>query len=249
LRGGVAFPAIKLGSAEIFFLPDAVLVVSGNSVAALHYRDLEFSSRPIQFIEESGVPSDAEIVSETWRCVNKSGGPDRRFNSNRQLPVCKYGEMDFGSAGGLNGKMQFSNVAAGQKFTKAIQILIKYAAADSELSPFSSYAVAKNWPLVAFLSCAVLAGAALGSVGILTSPTLSSAFSHSQSQPQPNSSAPDLQKTPVGSSGNGTQVPEHKIQGGPVKPPLDISPTLPTPPSYRPAQIPPQTNFPLGGRY
>ena len=27
----------------------------------------------------------------TWQYANKSGGPDRRFNNNRQLPICLYG--------------------------------------------------------------------------------------------------------------------------------------------------------------
>jgi hypothetical protein len=124
IRGNIVVPAIKLGSAELFFLPDSVLVVSRNSIAALHYRDLRFSNAATTFIEDGRAPRDALVVGQTWRFVNKSGGPDRRFNFNRQLPACRYGEMDFSSAGGLNGKIHFSNISAGEKFARAIEILI-----------------------------------------------------------------------------------------------------------------------------
>ena len=32
-----------------------------------------------RFIETAAVPNDAKIVDHTWRYVNKSGVPDRRF--------------------------------------------------------------------------------------------------------------------------------------------------------------------------
>lgn len=167
IRGNATFPAIKLGRAELFFLPDAVLVVSKRTVAALHYRDLYFSEGSTRFIEEGRVPSDSTIVGHTWRFVNKTGGPDRRFNGNRQLPVCQYGEMDFSSSGGLNGKIQFSNVAAGEKFAKALKILVAHAAASSELNPIASYRVAQKWPTVAFLSSTLVIGAVLMSADLL----------------------------------------------------------------------------------
>ena len=65
IRGNVRFPEIKLGSAELFFLPDAVLVVSKRTVAAPHYRDLYFSEGSTRFIEEGRVPSDTAIVGHT----------------------------------------------------------------------------------------------------------------------------------------------------------------------------------------
>jgi hypothetical protein len=168
MRGNVTLPTIKLGNTELFFLPDAVLAISKRTVAALHYRDLNFSESATQFIEGGRVPVDATIVGHTWRFVNKTGGPDRRFNGNRQLPVCQYGEMEFGSSGGLNGKIQFSRVGAGQKFGKAIKILIAHAAASSELNPIGSYRTAKRWPTIAFLFLAFVIGAALTSADLST---------------------------------------------------------------------------------
>jgi len=194
LRGRVAFPKVKLGSAEIFFLPDAILIVSKKSVAALHYRDLHFSYNAIRFIEEGRLPSDTMVVDHTWRFVNKSGGPDRRFNSNRQLPICQYGEMNFASSGGLNGRMQFSNFTAGQKFATAIEILIKHAAAGSDLAPIATYSRAKRWPTIVFLSVAFAICAGLGLVGGLTNPTIRAAVSKGAASRQDESSHTSSEK-------------------------------------------------------
>ncbi|TDE35441.1 hypothetical protein E1B25_17530 [Antarcticimicrobium sediminis] len=38
-------------------------------------------------------PSDATMVGQTWKYVNKNGSPDRRFKDNRQLPICLFQEM------------------------------------------------------------------------------------------------------------------------------------------------------------
>src|SRR5262249_10191050 len=77
IRGAAKFPAIKLGRGEVFFLPDAALVVTGDSVAALHYADLDISNHPTRFVEAESIPSDTKVVDETWRFVAKNGGPDR----------------------------------------------------------------------------------------------------------------------------------------------------------------------------
>jgi hypothetical protein len=253
IRGKAAFPSMTLSNAEMFFLPDAVLVVSKNSVAALRYRDLDFSHGTIRYIEESRVPSDTIVVGQTWRFVNKSGGPDRRFNSNRQLPICQYGEMDFRSSGGLNGKIQFSNVSAGQRFAKAIAILIKYSASDLQLSLFASYAKAKRWPSVLFLCCAVAMAVTLGPVGVLTSPKILYAFASAPVPPVHTSSGPNIiQNNSAAHSGDRNQVSERGTRGGnsSATPPLNISPALAPPPAgYPPVQTYPQNSHPFGGRY
>jgi hypothetical protein len=227
MRGDAAFPEVNLGNAELYFLPDAVLVISKASVAALHYRDLQFSSCVTHFVESDGVPKDTTVVGHTWRYVNKSGGPDRRFNNNAELPVCRYGEMDFNSLGGLNGKLQFSNASAGERFVKAINILIRYAAADSELSPFASYRAAKNWPSVVFLCFALLIGAALTSVGALTSPTILSLFASIQGSADRVVIAPAAHQDNLSTSSNGrTQAAGRKVQNDrpSITAPLNILP-------------------------
>ena len=89
MRGAVAFASLELGKDKLFFLPDAALLVRKNSVAALPYKDITVASRVVRFIEAEGAPQDSEVVEQTWQFVNKQGGPDRRFRSNAQLPICQ----------------------------------------------------------------------------------------------------------------------------------------------------------------
>lgn len=46
----------------------------------------------------------------TWRFVNKKGGPDRRFNNNRQLPIAQYGFIQLQSQSGMNIHLNASSV-------------------------------------------------------------------------------------------------------------------------------------------
>jgi hypothetical protein len=258
IRGNVVAPLVKLGATELFFLPDAILIVSKNSVAALHYRDLHFAHRTTKFIEDDRAPRDATIVGQTWRFVNKSGGPDRRFNFNRQLPVCLYGEMDFSSEGGLNGKIQFSNISAGEKFGRAIEILIKHAETSAELNPIGSYEVAKSWPAIAFLSCAVLIGGVMASAAVISGPKIFPETSNVSVRSGGSNSDASLQGSGIKSYGKG-QGSERIIQNNNsgITAPLDISPRLPQPSaSYPPpgiyAPAPPQVYYeavPPASRY
>lgn len=58
--------------------------------------------------------------SHTWRYVNKSGGPDRRFKDNVQLPVMNYAELRLRSGSGLDEAFHISNIPAAAQFVAAI---------------------------------------------------------------------------------------------------------------------------------
>ncbi len=62
------------------------------------------------FVEKEGVPSDSRFSRYTWQYVNKNGGPDRKFNNNRQFPVVNYQEIEFNSPSGLRKLLQVSRV-------------------------------------------------------------------------------------------------------------------------------------------
>lgn len=152
IRGNVKFPAIKLQNQSLYFLPDTVLVAAGRSMAAIPYQKLIVSTGSVRFIEDEAVPADASIVDKTWRFVNKNGGPDRRFNNNRQLPICMYGEMNFFSESGLNCKIEYSKVSGGDRFSKALAILHRPELLIRS-KPITSFQKAKTWPSVLFLAC------------------------------------------------------------------------------------------------
>lgn len=123
LKCNVTPPALAVGKQTLYLLPDMVLVVHDGRFGAVPYDALQVARQPSRFIEEGALPGDATIVGQTWRFVNKDGGPDRRFNDNRQLPICLYEAMHFSSSSGLNELLEFSKADAGAPFVSAIRTL------------------------------------------------------------------------------------------------------------------------------
>lgn len=112
----VAIPCIQLTNMEMFFLPERLLIKRGNTFAAVFYKNLQITTSITQFIESDPLPGDAVVVDYTWQYVNKNGGPDRRFNNNRQLPVCNYSEYKFTSDTGIFEILTTSKLAAMNPF-------------------------------------------------------------------------------------------------------------------------------------
>lgn len=99
----------KAGRETLVFLPDKLFIIQGSKIGALNYSDILTSAHTTRFIESERIPRDANIVDRTWKYVNKSGGPDKRFKDNRELPICLYGEIELKSTSGLNTVIMFSN--------------------------------------------------------------------------------------------------------------------------------------------
>lgn len=97
-----------MGREKLAFFPDKLFLIQGSSIGALSYSDFLIDIHTTRFIESEALTKDAHVVDHTWRYVNKSGGPDRRFNNNRQLPICQYGEAVLKSDKGLNTVLMFS---------------------------------------------------------------------------------------------------------------------------------------------
>ncbi len=112
---------IDLGKLKMFFLPDQVLYWQRGTFASIEYKDLRFQAGSTQFIEEQVQTSDSRQVGSTWRYVRKDGGPDRRFNNNRQLPIMLYGVLTAVSSSGLNLLLHTSNVTAATSFANSFR--------------------------------------------------------------------------------------------------------------------------------
>jgi len=112
---------VDLGKLKMFFLPDQILYWQRGTFASIEYKDLEFEAASTRFIEEQVQSSDSKQVGSTWRYVRKDGGPDRRFNNNRQFPVMLYGVVTAVSSGGLNLVFHTSNVDVAGSFTASFR--------------------------------------------------------------------------------------------------------------------------------
>jgi hypothetical protein len=112
---------VNTGPQRLYFLPDRILVYEGDQIGAVKYGSLTFNVAPSTFVESESVPPDTEIIGRTWRYTNKSGGPDRRFSNNPQIPLVRYAEITLRSAGGLNYLMQASNMQKANSFAQAVR--------------------------------------------------------------------------------------------------------------------------------
>ena len=123
VKTNVPILSIGAGRQTLYFLPDRLLIYDAAGIGAISYRTLEIRVGSQRFIEDGGVPLDATVVDRTWRYVNKSGGPDRRFRDNRQIPICLYDELTFRTPSGLNETFQVSRAGLGEGFVAAVRHL------------------------------------------------------------------------------------------------------------------------------
>jgi hypothetical protein len=128
IQTNIAVPAVPVGTQTLHLFPDRVLVLTKDGAGAVSYPDLQIVVRSTRFIESETVPQDARVVDQTWKYVNKNGGPDKRFKDNRQLPITLYEELALTSPTGLNEVIQLSRVGTGQTLVDAAIALGRVAA-------------------------------------------------------------------------------------------------------------------------
>ena len=118
LKTNVTTVAIPLKKEKLILLPDKMLIIRNNNVGVVSYENLHIAVNGTRFIESEGVPRDSQVIDHTWQYVNKNGSPDRRYNNNRQLPICLYAAILVTSSEGLNVEIQCSNVTIAEEFSK-----------------------------------------------------------------------------------------------------------------------------------
>jgi hypothetical protein len=136
---------VPAGQLSLYFLPDRLLVYDASNVGAVEYGNLQILHRPEQFIEDGPVPSDARVVGRTWQFVNRNGSPDRRFNNNRELPVCEYEAIGIASETGLRVLLQVSRVGVGAAIVAGVEAMA-HAITDARAAETRPRIVQQNIP-------------------------------------------------------------------------------------------------------
>jgi hypothetical protein len=86
--------------------------------------EIELKFNNSRFLEEESIPSDSEVIGETWKKVNKGGGPDKRFKGNYKIPIVKYAEIAY-LFGNSEETFQFSNYSYALHFAEDHLVLLK----------------------------------------------------------------------------------------------------------------------------
>jgi len=123
VKSNVTPPSLGVGRQVIYFMPDVALVEDGNRIGAVGYGDLNIAWHASNFIEEGKVPRDSHIIGYTWKHPNRSGGPDRRFKDNYQIPICEYEAMHLTSDSGVNEIVELSHTGLVEPFARALKSL------------------------------------------------------------------------------------------------------------------------------
>ncbi len=121
MKTNVKVPSIPAGNKILYFFPDRILIYDKKVVGGLSYANLTITQKGQSFVETGPVPKDGTIIDRTWRYINKSGGPDKRFKDNRQVPILMYSDLSFTSSTGLNERIELSRKDAGIDLIQQLQ--------------------------------------------------------------------------------------------------------------------------------
>jgi hypothetical protein len=122
-------PSIVGGKQSIYFFPDIALIKQGRHVGGVSYSELRVNWGVSIFVEDQSVPRDSIIDGHTWQYVNKSGGPDRRFNNNRQVPIVRYQLMEVLGPNQFRKILHLSKIDDYEDFNAAMKTLSALARA------------------------------------------------------------------------------------------------------------------------
>lgn len=107
--------------ADLLLYPAFVAARVEGRFALLDIRRIDITTEITRFLVHDGdVPSDAQVVGNTWQYVNKDGNPDRRFSNNPTIPLAQYCKIFF-KGEGLNEAWMVSNANVGVAFGEAFQ--------------------------------------------------------------------------------------------------------------------------------
>jgi hypothetical protein len=126
LKTNIEIPSLTAGKSALYFLPDRLLVRDGKRFTDVSYELLQVFPTNQRYIEADTPPADGTLVDTTWTYVNKDGGPDRRFNNNRQLPVMLYGRLTLATTTGLSWIVQVSRYQAVEPIAQVVSLGSKY---------------------------------------------------------------------------------------------------------------------------
>lgn len=102
---------------DLYIYPAFIAIVDNHKkIGLIEVREVEFDFISQKLLEEEGVPSDSNVIGNTWAKVNKNGFRDKRVKDNYQIPICLYGSIEIKSLTGLNETYCFSNHEKAEQF-------------------------------------------------------------------------------------------------------------------------------------
>ncbi|MBQ7800955.1 MAG: DUF4236 domain-containing protein [Oscillospiraceae bacterium] len=120
LRTNITPIVFNFQNYRLAIMPDRLLVIGKKRLGALAYSDIRFDITAVGFLETGALPNDAEMVKQVWAYANKDGSADKRYSSNTQFPIMKYGQICISSDSELNIQFLCSNESAADALNRII---------------------------------------------------------------------------------------------------------------------------------
>lgn len=130
IQTNVDIACLEFQGKEIYFFPDRIIFYK-DSANAIEYSSLHFESKLTKFIETWTLPTDAKVISKSWMHMNKSGGPDRRFRDNWEIPTCQYEMLEVTNFRGFQANLLLSRSGFADPFITSLR---KYCETDSQIA-------------------------------------------------------------------------------------------------------------------
>ncbi|MEP0867046.1 hypothetical protein NDI37_21585 [Funiculus sociatus GB2-A5] len=125
---------VDAGSIKLYLLPDRFFVFQDGVYSAIPYSEIQASLQDMEYVEQDSLPSDATVIGKTWKYVRRDGGPDRRFNNNRQLPIVQYGVVVF-STQNFIAYLIVSSLGIASSFTQSFSRITASSSTPTEPLP------------------------------------------------------------------------------------------------------------------
>ncbi len=132
LKTNVEVWGVDAGSIKLYLLPDHFFVFQDGVYSAIPYSEIKASLQDLEYVEQESLPSDATVIGKTWKYVRRDGGPDQRFNNNRQLPIVRYGVVVFSSSNFV-AYLIVSSLGIASSFAKAFSNLLSPSITNNKL--------------------------------------------------------------------------------------------------------------------
>lgn len=111
--------SIDVGYLTLFFFPDYIFLWRRNLYSAISYSALKVGCDRQQINIAGDLPSDAQILGQTWQHVTSDGRPDQSMRHNPKLFKVQYGLLRVMATIGVSLRFYVSSLTLAEKFTKS----------------------------------------------------------------------------------------------------------------------------------
>ena len=130
----VVVRGFNISNVDFIFYPDGLHALQnpGRSLSAIEtYSSLSVHISRVE-VEDSQVPSDAEVIKRTWLHSSYDGSPDPRYSDNPSIAILAYALFTFATGKAGKVRIAISNNRSAQRFYDALTAYLRSNGAEPQ---------------------------------------------------------------------------------------------------------------------